>query len=201
MVDDHPLSVHALSAVLEAAGHEVVGVAAAADEGVALIEDLRPRVAVVDLGLPPPGGLDVVRRVSWSPDVRILVCTGSLDAADLQEALAAGAAGVSSKVSPLETIVEGVEEVAAGGFFLDLRIKQAIAAVSTNGPALTTREREILQLTAEGLNLEGIAERLVLSPETVRTHMRNARRKLGARTRTEAVVAAMRTAQIRMPDQ
>jgi DNA-binding NarL/FixJ family response regulator len=95
--------------------------------------------------------------------------------------------------------VDGVEAVADGGFFMDSRAKDAIAAVNGNGPVLTGREREILQLTAEGLNLEGIAERLVLSPETVRTHMRNARRKLGARTRTEAVVTAMRTAQIRMP--
>jgi DNA-binding NarL/FixJ family response regulator len=128
------------------------------------------------------------------------VCTGSLEGADLEEALSAGAAGITSKASPLEAVVEGVAEVAAGRFYLDPRVKAAIAsAPKPDGAVLTAREREILQLLAEGLSLEAIAERLVLSAETVRTHVRNSRRKLGARTRTEAVVVAMRTSQIRMP--
>jgi two-component system nitrate/nitrite response regulator NarL len=200
VVDDHPLSLHALTAVLGTAGHDVVGVAQSAEEGVKLIARTRPRVAVVDLGLPAPGGLDVVRHVAKKPDVRVLVCTGSLEASDLQDALAAGAAGITSKASALESVVEGVEAVAAGHFHLDERVKQAIAAARTEGPNLTSREKEILQLTAQGMSLERIAAELFLSPETVRTHLRNSRRKLGARTRTEAVVAAMRTSQIRMPD-
>jgi two-component system nitrate/nitrite response regulator NarL len=185
--------------VLVQAGHEVVGVAEDAAHGIAMIERCRPRVAVVDLGLPAPGGLAVVREVARRPDLRVLVCTGSLESADLEEALGAGAAGIVSKASPLEAVVVGVAEVAAGRFHIDDRVKAAIAAAKTAGPALTAREREILQLLAEGLSLEAIAEQLFLSPETVRTHTRNARRKLGARTRTEAVVAAMRTSQIRMP--
>ena len=197
LVEDHPLSVHALESVLTRAGHEVVAVAADVAEGVAAIRTHRPRVAVVDLNLRGGGGIEVVRGVKDIPDVRVLVHTASSHGRELEEVLGEGVAGVTSKLSPLQGIVAAVADVAAGHFHVDDAVKEALAAAR---PTLTAREREILQLVAAGQSLEEVAAELVLSPDTVRTHLANARRKLGARNRTEAVVQAMRTAQIRMPE-
>ena len=197
LVEDHPLAVHALESVLTRAGHDVVATAADVQEGIAAIRTHRPRVAVVDLNLHGGGGLEVVRAVKDLPDVRVLVHTGSVHGRELEEVLATGVAGVTSKLSPLAEIVDAVGAAAAGEFHVDDAVKDALAAAR---PTLTQREREILQLIAGGSSLEEVAGELVLSPDTVRTHLANARRKLGARNRTEAVVAAMRTAQIRMPE-
>lgn len=200
VVEDHPLSLHALQALLGRAGHEVLGAAADVAEGVALIRRLRPRVAVVDLKLPGGGGLELIRAVRDVPGLRILVHTGAAEARPIEDALAEGVAGVSSKASPVTALLDAVAEVGAGRFHLDPAVKAELAAARPAGRTLTGREREILQLIAQGLSLEAIAGQLVVSPETVRTHLSNARRKLGARNRTEAVVEAMRTAQIRMPE-
>ena len=197
LVEDHPLAVHALESVLTRAGHEVVATAADVAEGIAAIRAHRPRVAVVDLNLNGGGGLEVVRAVSDLADVRVLVHTASVHGRELEEVLASGVAGVTSKLSPLPEIVDAVTAAAAGEFYVDDAVKEALAAAQLT---LTVREREILQLIAGGNTLEEVADQLVLSRETVRTHLANARRKLGARNRTEAVVAAMRTAQIRMPE-
>lgn len=197
LVDDHPLAVHALESVLSRAGNDVVATAADVEDGIAAIRAHGPRVAIVDLNLPGGGGIEVVRAVKDLEGVRVLVHTASLHVRELEEVLASGVAGVTSKLSPLGEIVVAVAEAAAGRFHVDVAVKDALAA---SQPILTTRERDILELIAAGLSLEDVATRLVLSPDTVRTHLANARRKLGARNRTEAVVAAMRTAQIRMPE-
>jgi DNA-binding NarL/FixJ family response regulator len=197
LVEDHPLSVHALESVLTRAGHEVVAVASDVAEGVAAIRRHRPQVAIVDLNLRGGGGIEVVRTVRDLPQVRVIVHTGSLHGRELEEVLAERVAGVTSKLSPLAGIVHAVTEAAAGRFHIDDEVKEALAA---GQPTLTVREREILQLIASGQSLDEVAAVLVVSPDTVRTHLANARRKLGARNRTEAVVAAMRTAQIRMPE-
>lgn len=191
------MSVHALQSVLSRAGHEVVAVAEDVTDGIDAIRAHRPRVAVVDLNLRGGGGIQVVRAVKDLEGVRVLVHTGSLNVRELEDVLAAGVAGVTSKLSPLGGIVDAVVEAAAGRFHVDDAVREALAAAQ---PILTTREREILQLIAGGMSLEEVAGQLILSPDTVRTHLANARRKLGARNRTEAVVTAMRTAQIRMPE-
>jgi two-component system nitrate/nitrite response regulator NarL len=200
IVDDHPLSLHALRAFVGRAGHDVVGGARDIAAGTELIRRLRPRVAIVDLTLPDGSGLELIRAVRDVSGLRVLVHTGTADAQVIEEALAAGVAGITSKASAIDVLLEAVLDVAAGRFYIDEAMKAELAAGRPPAPTLTPREREILQMIAQGLSLEEVALRLVVSPETVRTHLSNARRKLGARNRTEAVVAAMRSAQIRMPE-
>lgn len=200
VVDDHPLSVRAIEALLTSAGHEVLGTAADAATGIACVERLRPRVAIVDLVLPDASGADVIRRVRDVPGLRVLVYSGSLVPDGLRAALAAGAAGLVSKVSAPSALVEAVRAVAAGEVYVDPRLEPLLADQGSGRPILSAREREVLSLVARGGSIEEIAKSLFLSPETVRTHMRNARTKLGARNRTEAVVVALREAQIELDD-
>lgn len=196
LIDDHPLSVRAIEALVSHAGHTVLGTADDAAKGVACVEDLRPRVAIVDLVLPDATGAEVIRRIRDIPDLRVLVYTGTLVPDALRGALAAGAAGLVSKVSAPTALVEAIRVVVAGDLYIDPRLEPLVADRAGDRPILSGREREVLSLIARGGSIDEIAQSLFLSPETVRTHVRNARTKLGARNRTEAVVTALREAQI-----
>ena len=114
--------------------------------------------------------------------------------AGLDEAVRIGARGFVLKSSPPQTLVAALRAVAAGGNYVDQDLAAVLAGDSRGSlwRLLSPREREVLNLLAEGLNGHEIAERLFLSPETVRTHIRNAVTKIGARTRVQAVALAIR---------
>jgi DNA-binding NarL/FixJ family response regulator len=119
----------------------------------------------------------------------------------LEDALASGARGFTLKTSDPATMLNAVRAVAAGGTFVDpgVRDRLAAAGLSQQGVrerVLTVREREVLSRLAEGLSVEEIAAELVLSTETIRTHVRNAMGKLGTRTRAHAIVVALRRGEL-----
>jgi DNA-binding NarL/FixJ family response regulator len=158
-----------------------------------------PDVVVIDLGLPDEPGLVLVRRLlAKRPDLRIVIYTGLEDAALLGEALECGALGVMLKGSPITEVLDALRAARRGERYIDSRLAALLEDREDLPAILTKREREVFDLLAGGLTGEEIAVRLVLSPETVRTHVRNAMRKLEARTRTEAVVQAIERREIEL---
>ena len=202
VVEDHPTVREGLCLVLEREGFAVVGRAGTAEEGHAAIVKTQPSVALVDVDLPDGSGVELTRRL-LRRDARfgVLLYTGMDDPGVLEDALASGARGFTLKTSDPETMLNAVRAVAAGGTFVDpgVRDRLAAAGLAQEGGrerVLTVREREVLSRLAEGLSVEEIAGELVLSTETIRTHVRNAMGKLGTRTRAHAIVVAVRRGEL-----
>lgn len=192
VADDHPAVVAAICELLENRGIAVVGRARNGEEAVAAIEAHRPQVAVVDLRMPKLSGIDVVKQIG--DRAAIVLYTAYADRRLLVEAVDAGARGYVLKEAPLDDLVRAVETVAGGGTYVDPVLAGPLVAAVANEalPSLTPRERDVLRLLADGCSNEEVAKRLFLSPETVRTHLRKAMRKLDAETRTQAVATALR---------
>jgi DNA-binding NarL/FixJ family response regulator len=181
-----------LAVLLERRGFEVRGCATTASRGEEVIAERHPDVAVVGVDLPDERGTELVRRMSDRPPCpKFVIYTGLSDPELLEAAYRSGARGLVAKPAGLTVLVDALREVWRGGRYFDRSFVQTNGNGNGVEKALSARESEILGFLAEGLTGEEIARRLVLSPETVRTHVRNATEKLGARTRTEAVVKAL----------
>lgn len=164
-------------------------------EALAKIETMRPELAIVDLVMPGLSGIEVARAAGQSsPETRIVVYTGRSDAADLVEAVDAGAAGFVLKEAPLGDLLRAAETVLAGGTYVDSVLAGVLASGHATGRLveLTPRERDILRLLADGYTYEQIGNELSIAAETVRTHVHNAMQRLEAHTRTQAVATALR---------
>jgi DNA-binding NarL/FixJ family response regulator len=199
IVEDHPAIGEGVKVLLERDGFEVLGLAGRAAEGYALIGTARPDAALIDIGLPDESGVELARRLlRRDGELGIVFFTGLDDAVQLRDALDCGARGFVRKTAEPATIVAAVRAVAAGGSYVDREARaQLLHRETTAGiRVLSVREREVLDLLAQGLTGEEAAERLSLSPETIRTHIRNAMRKLQADTRVHAVALALRNEEI-----
>ena len=188
-----------LAHVLRDFGFRVAAVASDAETGYRLLTSMRPSVGIVDLNLPGENGAELTRRVkARDPRVSVLLYSGEDDDRLIEQALESGAGGFALKASPPDELAKAVRVVARGGFYLDPNLRSQIDGETPRERrrALSPREREVLAGLAEGLNGEGVAARLVIAPETVRTHVRNAMEKLEAHTRTHAVVIALRSGEI-----
>ncbi len=192
VADDHPAIVAAVSALLEEHGIRVVARARDGAEALAAIEAHGPSLAVLDLRMPRLNGIEVVRRIRTA--TAVVLYAERAERGLLMDAVDAGARGYVLKESPLDDLVRAARTVAQGGTYVDPVVSGAIAVASTNErlPSLTQRERDVLRLLADGCSNDEVARRLYLSPETVRTHVRKAMRKLDAETRTQAVATALR---------
>jgi DNA-binding NarL/FixJ family response regulator len=185
----------------------VTGEAASGDELVALARALRPDVIVIDVGLPGVDGFEATRRIlAESPfgAVGVVLLVESAGDETMLAALEAGATGVLVKDSEELELLRAVRVVAGGGALLDPDLtRRLIARCLSHGPSggrvppelseLTPREREVMGLVAAGLSNAEIAERLVVTPATAKTHVSRARRKLGARDRAQLVMYAFAT--------
>ncbi|MBV1944948.1 response regulator transcription factor [Streptomyces sp. BV129] len=202
LVDDEPLVRAGLRAVLGAQPDiEVVGEAADGAAVIPLVRSLRPDVVAMDVRMPLLDGIEATRAVLRTvPDPpKILVVTTFEDDEYVYEALRAGADGFLLKRSRPEEIVHAVRLVAAGDSLLFPASVRQLAARYSDGRAageplsaarLTEREAQVLRLMARGLTNAEIAARLVLGAETVKSHVSAVLAKLGARDRTQAVIAA-----------
>jgi DNA-binding NarL/FixJ family response regulator len=198
LIDDHEAMRDGLEALLARKGIGTIGTAGSAADAVKLLADLTPSVAVVDVHLPDESGLRLVRRLrDEHPSLPILIYTGVEDIATLADALDSGAAGFALKLGGITKLIQGLRLVAAGKRYVDPAVRVVLDAdVDARPLLLTSREREVFDLLAQGLTGEEIATRLTVSAETVRTHIRNGMAKLDARTRTGAVVQALETHEI-----
>lgn len=195
IIEDHLAVRRGVELLLAGSGFRIVGVAGAVDEARGLLERRRHDVALVDIALSDGSAMGFVREVlTERPTAPIVLYTGSADARDLHTAVEAGARGLVLKSAPPSVLIGALEVVARGGTFVDpdLAVVMTAAEPPTAWDALSAREREVIDLLANGLNGEEIAEQLVLSPETIKTHIRNAMRRMGAKTRVHAVAMAIR---------
>jgi DNA-binding NarL/FixJ family response regulator len=190
LADDAVLLREALAASLWAAGFEVVGQAADAEELLALVDRVAPDVLVVDVRMPPTHsteGLEASRRVRREhPEIAILLLSQYIETRYAVELLRENPAGIGyllkDRVTRIADLAEAVRRVAAGGSVIDPEVVARLLGRQrehTPLDELTTREREILALMAEGLSNNGIAERLVLDPKTIEGHVTRIFAKLG----------------------
>lgn len=204
LVDDHPMVREGLRAVLEhLGGAEVVGEAGDGEEAVRVVGDTRPDVVVMDLTMPGLSGIEATRRlVDADPGLGVLVLTMSEDDASVFAALRAGARGYVLKGASGTELLAAVGSVARGEAVYGAAVAGRIRRFLTEGldrglpadpspfPELTAREREILDLLADGLANADIARTLFLSPKTVRNIVSAVYAKLQVADRAQAVVRA-----------
>lgn len=184
-----------LELLLEARGCRVVGAEGHPDAAYYLILGAPPDVVIMDIRLPRESGARLTSRILRAlPDQGVLLYTGLDDREDLAEALETGARGFALKAGSPAELVDAVKIVAAGGEYMDPRLAPLLLSRSVTDRVrlLSGREREVLALLSDGLTGEQIADRLFISTETVRTHVRNAMGKLDAHTRVHAVALALR---------
>ena len=163
----------------------------------ALAERRRPDVVIMDLRMPQMDGIEATEEiVARVPDTRVLVFTAYSERALLQRGLESGAFGYVLKEAPHETLLKAIEKVAAGETFVDPALIPSLATGRDGQEILTAREREILQLLADGMSNADVAQQLFISQETVKSHVRHILAKLEAETRTQAVAIALREAMI-----
>lgn len=199
IVDDHALFRDGTVYVLAVEpGIEVVGQAGTGEEGLVLLEQVRPDVAIVDVNLPGLSGLQLAREAATrAPEVRVLVVSAYDDYAYVTEALDLGVGGYLLKTASGRELVDAVRAVADGVFVLDRAVSARLARRGRGagevlgGGELTPREVDVLQLLARGLPNKQIAQDLGLGLRTVESHVSNLLAKLGVVSRTEAVLYAL----------
>jgi DNA-binding NarL/FixJ family response regulator len=194
LVDDHPVVLGGLAALLDGQPDlEVVAAASTAEEAMQSAARLEIDVAVVDLGLPDASGVDLVRQLRGAlPDVRVVVLTMSADEASVSAALGAGACAYVLKDTPPLELVAALRVAASGGLVISPAARPGLTRELSRRtlPRLSDRERDVLDLLARGLPTATIAARLGVSTKTVRNRLSDVFAKLGAGSRTEAVVLA-----------
>ena len=203
LIEDHQALREGLQLLLDREGCSVVGAAGTYAEGLELVARESPDVAVVDVGLGEDSGIDLTRELlAADPDRAIVIYTGSSDVELLLDGLDSGARGYALKEGGAEELMEAITAVAAGGTYVDPRLRPALLSqrATERAPTLSAREREILGLIAQGLTGEEVAEHLVLSSETIKTHIRNAMTKLEAKNRVHAIAIALREGQISLTE-
>jgi DNA-binding NarL/FixJ family response regulator len=196
-VDDHPTVRQGLGLLFRGTDDlDLVETAETGEEALEAIERLQPEVVIMDVRLPGIDGISAVKRIHQTvPSVKLVMFSAYGDKRLLSDAIAAGARGYVMKGSPPEDLLRAVRTVNAGKAFVDPSLSPTL--LMTQGVAdapLSEREREILQLLAEGYHTEEVARRIGLSAETVKSDTKRAIQKLEADTRVHAVAQALRQA-------
>jgi DNA-binding NarL/FixJ family response regulator len=206
IIDDHPLFREGLKAIVARDPRfKVVGEAGTGREGLEMVGELSPDVAVVDISLPDTNGLELASRIRRQyRGTRILIISMHSKIDYIVEAFQAGATGYVVKESAAERLVQGLEAVASGEYFLDSSISHEVIEKLMKSPVkearisdaeygtLTPREQEIMRYLAEGIPKKEIAKRLFISPKTVENHRANIMRKLNIHSAMELVRYAAR---------
>jgi DNA-binding NarL/FixJ family response regulator len=193
LADDHPALLVAVGELLTRNGFEVVGPATDGPRTVAAAAAEQPELALVDYRMPRLSGAGLIAKLlEASPETAVVVYTAEADESLVTDALGAGALAVVLKEAPLPDLIRALEAALAGQMYLDPALAEGVLTPGSAGPALRPRELAVLRLLAEGLSHEAIGERLAISGETVRSHLRKASARLGAATRTQAVATALR---------
>ncbi|HEX2195470.1 MAG TPA: response regulator transcription factor [Actinomycetota bacterium] len=200
VVDDHPVVREGLIAILgDDPGFVVCGQAGTAAEAVAEAARLRPDVVVLDVRLPGATGVEVCADLAGRvPSTRVVMLTSFPNDGVLMNAFAAGARGFVLKESEPAVIRQAVRTVADGATYADPKVAGKLVALATRGRRakgpydLTLQEMRVLELLPRGLTNQEIGDQLGIGENTVKTHLRNLMRKLGARDRVEAAAIALR---------
>ncbi len=196
LIDDHELVRQGLAmAFSQADGFEIAGQAASVASGIELAQQVKPDVVVTDVRLPDGSGLDVVRALrQHNREIGLVVLTMYAGDEQLFAAMDAGASGFVGKDAPTSTVVSAARQAAVAPLtFTCTGLAEAmLRRMSSGTPRLSDRERQVLELLAEGLGVTAIAGKLYLSESTAKSHIGRIYEKLGAANRAQALVAAMR---------
>jgi two-component system response regulator NreC len=204
LAEDHAVVREALSALLSRYDEiDVVGGATDGRSALELAGSLKPDVLLMDLAMPGLNGVDATVQVKRShPNIKVLMLTGYADDERVVKALQAGASGYVIKRSDPDELVLAIKSVVRGNTSFSEEIAsqgrtpglvQRARDATSSGDPLSNREREVLQLVAEGSSSQEIADRLVISLKTVEVHRSNIMSKLKARNRTDLILHAVRT--------
>jgi two-component system response regulator NreC len=209
LVDDHAVIRTGLRMLLESQRDMIIaGEASTGEQALEMAVRLKPDIVVMDITLPDLSGIEVTRRLKrLQPDIPIVALTIHEDEQYFFEMLQAGAAGYVPKRAAPEDLIYAIRAAHAGEIYLYPSLAKALvsdfisrsadeAEQAALGESLTPREQEVLELLAEGLSNEEIADRLVISRHTVARHRENLMRKLGLHNRSELVKYAIRKGMI-----
>ena len=209
--EDHRILADALASLISAGGRGtlVCPPVQTGDDAVAAAIAHTPDVVVMDINLPGGmTGLEATKAIKdASPESKVVVITSYEEGEFLVPAVEAGASALLEKSSPLDDVLDAIDRVASGDMLIDsAKLARMMRVMSKEREGrreadllldqLTERETEILQLSAEGLSTVEVAEKLVISPQTVQTHVRNVLAKLGARSKLQAVAFAAKHGRI-----
>jgi len=206
IVDDHPLFREGLKTIISRdPGYEVTGEAGNGREALRLAEELSPDLVIMDVSLPDLSGIDLTRQIrELVPKARVLIVSLHAKAEYIAEAFQAGATGYVVKESAAARLLQGLEAVARGEYFLDGLVARQVVEMLMEGPAkadkltnaayqtLTPREQEILVLLAEGLSAKEVGEKLFISAKTVENHRAKIMGKLGLHTTIDLMRYALK---------
>ena len=201
LADDHRMLRDGLRRTLEEHGLSVVGEANDGREAVALVLDVRPDVTVMDVTMPNMDGVEATRQIRLQqPGARIVMLTMHSDQDIVTNAIRAGASGYLTKDCSGDELVGAIRAIARGDTVLSpglagamLQEVQKLGQAKTEAePLITKREEEVLQLIADGLSTQEVADQLYISLKTVKNHLASIYQKLDSRDRTQAVVRAVR---------
>jgi len=206
IIDDHPLFREGLKAII-GRNHrfEVVGEAGNGREGLQMVKKLKPDLALVDMSLPDQSGIQLTQELkNASPKTRIMIITMHSKVNYIVKAFQAGATGYVVKESTSEKLLQGIDTVLKGEYFMDSSVSHKVIEKLMEFPekevkitdasydTLTRREQEILVLLAQGLSTKQVAEKLFISPKTVENHRSNILCKLNLHSTLELVRYAAR---------
>jgi DNA-binding NarL/FixJ family response regulator len=198
LADDHPVFRQGLRALLEREMFQVVGEAADGFEAIAMAERLQPQIVVIDMAMPALNGIDAVREiVKRAPRAKAILLTMYTEEHHVLEALRAGVKGCVSKSQAAEHLLQAIQDVFMGGVYLSPHVSGAVvqaylAKSDLPYEPLTPRERQVLQLIAEGKTTKETAAMLAVSVKTAETHRTNLMVKLDIHSTAGLVRYAIR---------
>lgn len=201
VIDDHPLFREGLKALIARSAHfEVVGEAGTSADGLRQARELKPDLAVVDISLPDRSGLELTRELrSLLPQSRVMIVSMHSKIDYITEAFQAGATGYVVKESAADRLVQGLEAVSRGEYFIDSSLSQSVVRKLVEAPPkesriqsqsygkLTSREQQVMRMLAEGHSTKEVASALFISHKTVENHRANIMEKLDLHSTIELV--------------
>jgi two-component system response regulator DevR len=207
LIDDHRMFLDSLGRLLSGEeGITVVGTASRGSDGIALADQLRPQVVLVDYQIPDQDGVAIAREIKQiDPEIMVVMLTASTDDRVLVAAIDAGCSGFLTKDRAAAEVADAIRVAAAGEALISpamlARLLPKLSRTNRElGFDLTDRERQFLTFLARGMSNKAIASELFLSVNTVRNHVQSVLSKLGAHSKLEAVSTAVRAGIIEYPE-
>ena len=193
-VDDHPLLREGIAAIINSQPDmELAAMASSGKDGIQSFRDHRPDVTLMDLRLPDLSGIDAMLAIrAESPAARIIILTTFEGDVEIQRALQAGAHGYLLKSAPPNELVQAIRQVHAGKKRVPPNVAAQLAEHMVGSESLSSREFEVLRQVGQGNRNREVAERLFISEETVKVHVKHIMEKLGANDRTQAIAIAVK---------
>ncbi|HWI22459.1 MAG TPA: response regulator transcription factor [Baekduia sp.] len=197
VVDDHEALRDALATVLAGHAIEVVGTASSAAAAIDTVRHTTPDIALIDVSLPDGDAIALTRELlAEHGSLAVMLYSDEADLEMLRQGSAAGARGHALKRGSLRELLEAIRAVAAGEVYVDPRLDSSASTAPEQ--RLSPREKEVLTLIAHGFTADAAGKQLGVSVETVRTHTRNAVRKIDGRNRVHAIAIALRSGEIEL---